>query len=73
MCVCSGESINNAAGNGFDGYDDRGNPKWDLLSNINIWKIEFATNVRDYTYYWNLTTGLWLRRCVLLSCVCVCV
>lgn len=56
------ESINNCAGLGFAGYDEQGQPKWDLISNINIWQIESATNLRVIAMYWNAVTGLWLRR-----------
>ena len=56
------ESINNCAGLGFSGYDQRGVAKWDLLSNINILKIEFATSFRAFFNSWNLLSGLWLRR-----------
>ena len=32
--------VNNASGFGFNGYDELGNPKWDLLTNVNIFKLE---------------------------------
>jgi len=35
-----GDSVFNAAGIGFTGYDEDGNAKWDGVSNINIQKIE---------------------------------
>ena len=28
------------AGFGFNGYDEHGNARWDLIDNANIWKIE---------------------------------
>lgn len=34
--------MNNAAGFGFSGVDKNGNFCWDLLSNLNIWKIEVS-------------------------------
>ncbi|GAB5571191.1 lysophospholipid acyltransferase 1 isoform X3 [Prionailurus iriomotensis] len=34
------DAVNNAAGFGFSGVDKNGNFCWDLLSNLNIWKIE---------------------------------
>lgn len=58
------ESINNCAGLGFSGYDKKGVAKWNLISNINIWDIEMATNMRSISIHWNAISGLWLRRCV---------
>ncbi|XP_048655805.1 lysophospholipid acyltransferase 1 isoform X5 [Marmota marmota marmota] len=34
------DAVNNAAGFGFSGMDKDGRCCWDLLSNLNIWKIE---------------------------------
>jgi lysophospholipid acyltransferase 1/2 len=34
------ELVNNASGFGFNGYDMNGNAKWDLLTNVNIIKLE---------------------------------
>lgn len=56
------ESINNCAGLGFAGYDAAGRAKWDLVSNINVWDIELALNLRSVAQGWNTNTGLWLRR-----------
>ncbi|OWK13077.1 MBOAT1, partial [Cervus elaphus hippelaphus] len=36
------DAVNNAAGFGFSGVDKNGNFSWDLLSNLNIWKIEVS-------------------------------
>ena len=35
-----GDAVNNASGFGFNGYDEKGEPKWDLLTNIDIFAIE---------------------------------
>lgn len=56
------ESVNNCAGLGFAGYDKDGRAKWDLVTNINILEIEFATNLRVIAVHWNAISGLWLRR-----------
>lgn len=32
--------MNNSAGLGFNGYDDKGNAKWDLLNNVKIYELE---------------------------------
>lgn len=56
------DSINNTAGIGFNGYDDRGFPKWDQVSNIDPLVIETATSIRVYATQWNAATSRWLRR-----------
>ena len=33
------------AGFGFDGYDEKGKEKWDLLSNANIYQIEVGSKL----------------------------
>ncbi|XP_033727624.1 uncharacterized protein LOC117316955 [Pecten maximus] len=35
-----GELTNQSAGLGFQGYDENGKEKWDLLNNVNIWRLE---------------------------------
>ena len=32
--------VNNASGLGFNGYDEEGNAKWDMVTNIRIFKLE---------------------------------
>lgn len=34
------DAVNNASGLGFNGYDEAGNAKWDLVTNINIFELE---------------------------------
>ena len=34
-----GDLVNNVSGLGFNGYDEKGEPRWDLVTNVNI--IEF--------------------------------
>ncbi|XP_043925053.1 lysophospholipid acyltransferase 1 isoform X2 [Protopterus annectens] len=53
---------NNAAGYGFSGVDQNGNFHWDLISNINVWKIETATSFKMYIDNWNIQTAAWLKR-----------
>ena len=36
------EAINNAAGFGFNGYDDRGRAKWDLVKNVSVQQLEVS-------------------------------
>ena len=57
-----GEALSNASGFGFSGYDANGKPKWDLISNMDLWKFETSLNFRDAIHAWNKTTQNWLRR-----------
>lgn len=34
------DAICNNSGLGFSGYDERGKPKWDLTSNVDVYKFE---------------------------------
>lgn len=36
----SGELVNNSCGLGFNGYDENGKAKWDLLNNVLIYQLE---------------------------------
>ncbi|KAJ7411634.1 Lysophospholipid acyltransferase 1 [Willisornis vidua] len=56
------DAVNNAAGYGFSGVDERGSFRWDLLSNLNIWNIETATSFKMYLENWNIQTAAWLKR-----------
>ncbi|KAM3839528.1 lysophospholipid acyltransferase 1 isoform 4-T4 [Vipera latastei] len=56
------DAINNAAGFGFNGVDEKGNYRWDLLSNLNIRNIEMATSFKMYLENWNIQTTAWLKR-----------
>lgn len=57
-----GEVISNVSGLGFNGYDFLHRPKWDLLSNMDLWKFETCLSMRDAIIAWNKTTQTWLRR-----------
>lgn len=57
-----GEAISNASGLGFNGYDSKGKPKWNLISNMSLWKFETSLNFREAIHAWNKTTQSWLRR-----------
>ncbi|CAJ0930392.1 unnamed protein product [Ranitomeya imitator] len=37
------DAVNNAAGYGFNGIDENGQFRWDLISNLNIWNIEYGS------------------------------
>uniref|UniRef100_A0A3Q3E3L1 Membrane bound O-acyltransferase domain containing 2 n=1 Tax=Hippocampus comes TaxID=109280 RepID=A0A3Q3E3L1_HIPCM len=56
------DAINNAAGFGFNGYNKDGSPRWDLISNLRILDIEFATSFKLFLDNWNIQTSLWLKR-----------
>lgn len=55
------DAICNNSGLGFSGYDERGKPKWDLTSNVDVYKFETSLNLRDSIESWNKGTNLWLR------------
>lgn len=57
-----GEAISNMSGLGFSGYDSKGQPKWNLISNMDFLRFEFSLNLRDAIHAWNKTTQNWLRR-----------
>ncbi|CAF0983475.1 unnamed protein product [Brachionus calyciflorus] len=53
--------VNNASGFGFSGYDEKGEPKWDLLTNINILELETSTSMKHLIDNWHIQTNNWLR------------
>uniref|UniRef100_A0A0R3RNW4 PhoLip_ATPase_C domain-containing protein n=1 Tax=Elaeophora elaphi TaxID=1147741 RepID=A0A0R3RNW4_9BILA len=56
------DAIFNLSGFGFRGYDSNGQPQWDLVSNVNPWKVETALNFKETLEAWNCCTMYWLRR-----------
>ena len=66
------ESISNAAGLGFSGYDSVGNAQWDLATNVHILDVEFAMHLRTVANNWNVKTSLWLRRYMYAHCTGQC-
>lgn len=38
------EAVCNASGLGFNGFDEKGNAKWDLASNVNVIRVEVSSN-----------------------------
>jgi hypothetical protein len=56
------DAVNNASGLGFNGYDEDGNAKWDLVTNVNIYKEETSTCMKEIFENWNIQTQLWLKR-----------
>ncbi|XP_026750436.1 lysophospholipid acyltransferase 6 [Galleria mellonella] len=55
------EAICNNSGMGFNGYDNDGTPKWDKMSNIDVFGFELAQNFRTAVASWNKNTNAWLR------------
>ncbi|XP_075709525.1 membrane-bound glycerophospholipid O-acyltransferase 2-like isoform X3 [Rhinoderma darwinii] len=56
------DTINNAAGFGYNGVSDDGEERWDLLSNLNILSIETATSFKMFIDNWNIQTAVWLKE-----------
>ncbi|CAF0937475.1 unnamed protein product [Brachionus calyciflorus] len=56
------DAVNNASGFGFNGYDDKGESKWDLLTNINILELETSTSIKHVIDNWHIQSNIWLRR-----------
>lgn len=58
-----GETICNASGLGFQGWRADGTADWDLVSVLNIWKLETSLNFKVLLDNWNKSTQGWLKRC----------
>lgn len=56
------DAINNAAGFGFNGISDDGKERWDMLTNLNILKIETSTSFKMFIDNWNIQTAVWLKE-----------
>ncbi|CAJ0904181.1 11017_t:CDS:10 [Entrophospora sp. SA101] len=54
------------SGIGFNGYDGKGNAKWDRVSNINVIAYETADNPKHLLEAWNMNTNKWLKNYVYL-------
>ncbi|XP_077979073.1 lysophospholipid acyltransferase 6-like isoform X2 [Glandiceps talaboti] len=59
--IITSDLVCNASGFGFNGYDDNGNPKWDLVTSINFVKFWRATDINDNISNWNVTVIRWLK------------
>ncbi|XP_044018627.1 lysophospholipid acyltransferase 2 isoform X2 [Aphidius gifuensis] len=58
------DAVCNNSGLGFNGIDADGKPHWDKFSNIDIFKFELSTNLRESIEAWNKGTNRWLRMVV---------
>uniref|UniRef100_A0A0N5A2T0 Lysophospholipid acyltransferase n=1 Tax=Parastrongyloides trichosuri TaxID=131310 RepID=A0A0N5A2T0_PARTI len=55
------DAICNISGFGFNGYDDKGEEKWDLCTNVDPMKVEFSLSLKETIDNWNIGTCKWLR------------
>ncbi|KAI9307635.1 MBOAT, membrane-bound O-acyltransferase family-domain-containing protein [Cunninghamella echinulata] len=53
-------------GFGFNGYDQKGKPLWDRVTNINAVHIELAQSLKEYSDNWNMSANKWLKNYVYL-------
>ncbi|KAI0982578.1 hypothetical protein GJ496_000765 [Pomphorhynchus laevis] len=57
------EAVNNAAGFGFNGFDEQtGAQRWNLLKNVSFKGVEFKNTYKEKLANWNIMTAIWLRR-----------
>uniref|UniRef100_A0A0N5A2S9 Membrane-bound O-acyltransferase domain-containing protein 2 n=1 Tax=Parastrongyloides trichosuri TaxID=131310 RepID=A0A0N5A2S9_PARTI len=56
------DGVANVSGFGFNGYDENGNEKWNLVSNVYPLKLEMAQTFKETLDCWNVATMFWLRR-----------
>jgi len=63
------EAVNNAGGLGFNGIDEKGRPKWDLLTNIKPWQLETATSLKVILDYWNMRKSIYIEFSVYIFIV----
>ncbi|KAF2076730.1 hypothetical protein CYY_001987 [Polysphondylium violaceum] len=61
-----GEGSAILSGIGFNGFDDKGDAKWDRITNVYPLRVEFASNIREVSTYWNIGTSDWLKRYIYL-------
>lgn len=60
-----GEGACAISGYSFNGRDEIGNPKWDRIKMVDLWKFKFGTSAqRDMVPAWNIPSHLWLKRYV---------
>jgi len=55
------EAVNNAGGLGFNGIDEKGRPKWDLLTNIKPWQLETATSLKVILDHWYMRKSIYIE------------
>jgi len=50
------------SGVGFGGYDEKGNAKWNRLSNIKPWLFETSLTLQGIIQSFNINTNDWVKR-----------
>ncbi|CAG0918680.1 unnamed protein product [Notodromas monacha] len=58
------DAIANASGLGFAGYDESGLPRWDLISNVDLYGVEVGLSFHELIASWNKGTNRWLKMTV---------
>lgn len=58
------DAICNNSGLGYAGRDEKGEAKWDLFSNVDVYGFETSLSLRDSIEHWNKGTNRWLRTVV---------
>ena len=59
------EGANNVWYAGFEGFDNRGEPKgWQVSNNIDVIQFETAPNLKTLSSAWNKKTANWLAKYV---------
>ena len=58
------DANNNLCGLGFNGYDELGTARWDLISNFHMFNYEFAPNFKILLDSWNISAAKWLKSVV---------
>ncbi|GMR32214.1 hypothetical protein PMAYCL1PPCAC_02409, partial [Pristionchus mayeri] len=56
------DGIYNLSGFGFNGFDEKGEAKWDLATNVYVYKFEMAQSFKEALDAWNVGTMQWFRR-----------
>ncbi|RPB16037.1 MBOAT-domain-containing protein [Morchella conica CCBAS932] len=54
------------SGLGYNGLDEKKQPRWDRLTNVGPLALETAQNTRAYLENWNMNTNKWLKNYVYL-------
>ncbi|XP_077978563.1 membrane-bound glycerophospholipid O-acyltransferase 2-like [Glandiceps talaboti] len=55
------DAICNSSGLGFNGYNEHGEPKWDLVTNVRIIPFLLATNLKEVVDSWHIPAAHWLQ------------
>lgn len=55
------DAICNNSGMGFNGFNDKNEPQWDLISNVDVLEFETSLSFKESLVHWNKGTNRWLR------------